>query len=115
MRLHNGLVAIIFYQCVTGFAYDPFEYTAHEEQYVTNPNDIILLDYNASLPKNYSLRVKHVVAAYELNYQSRKVIVLGIYSDDIIGNALFEISWYLAIAMFLKVKRVMSKYLWYRM
>jgi hypothetical protein len=35
----------------------------------------------------YSLRVNHVVAAYELNYQSRKVIVLGIYSDDIIGNA----------------------------
>jgi hypothetical protein len=58
MRLQNGLVAIIFYQCVTGFAYDPFEYTAHEEQYVTNPNDIILLDYNASLPKT---------TLYELN------------------------------------------------
>ena len=58
MRLQNGLVAIIFYQCVTGFAYDSFEYTAHEEQYVTNPNDIILLDYNASLPKT---------TLYELN------------------------------------------------
>lgn len=40
------------YQCVTRFAYDPFRYTAHKEQYVTNRNDIILLDYNASLPSS---------------------------------------------------------------
>lgn len=78
------------YQCVTRFAYDPFRYTAHEEQYVTNPNDIILLDYNASLPKNYVPSVKHVVATYELNYQRGKVIALGIYSDDIIANGKFD-------------------------
>jgi N,N-dimethylformamidase beta subunit-like protein len=77
------------YQCVTRFAYDPFRYTAHEEQYVTNPNDIILLDYNASLPS--SLRpAKYVVATYELNYQKGKVIALGLYSDDIIANGKFD-------------------------
>jgi hypothetical protein len=78
------------YQCITRFAYNPFGYTAHEEQYVTNPNDIILLDYNASLPKNYLLPIKHVVATYELNYQRGKVIALGIYSDDIIANGKFD-------------------------
>jgi N,N-dimethylformamidase beta subunit-like, C-terminal len=78
------------YQCITRFAYNPFGYTAHEEQYVTNPNDIILLDYNASLPKNYLLPVKHVVATYELNYQRGKVIAIGIYSDDIIANGKFD-------------------------
>jgi hypothetical protein len=78
------------YQCVARFAYDPFRYTTHEEQYVTNPRDIILLDYNASLPKNYVSSVKHVVATYELNYQRGKVIALGIYSDDIIANGKFD-------------------------
>jgi hypothetical protein len=78
------------YQCVTRFAYDPFRYTTHEEQYVTNPRDTILLDYNASLPKNYVSSVKHVVATYELNYQRGKVIALGIYSDDIIANGKFD-------------------------
>ena len=78
------------YQCVTRFAYDPFRYTTHEEQYVTNPRDIILLNYNASLPKNYVSSVKHVVATYELNYQRGKVIALGIYSDDIIANGKFD-------------------------
>ena len=61
------------YQCVTRFAYDPFRYTAHEEQYVANPKDIILLDYNASLPSSLQ-PAKYVIATYELNYQKGKVI-----------------------------------------
>jgi hypothetical protein len=77
------------YQCVTGFAYDPFRYTAHEEQYVTNPKDIILLDYNASLPISFQ-SAKFVVATYELNYQKGNVIALGIYSDEIIANDKFD-------------------------
>jgi hypothetical protein len=77
------------YQCVTGFGYDPFRYVAHEEQYITNPNDIILLDYNASLPSSLQ-PAKYVVATYELNYQKGKVIDLGLYSDDIIANGKFD-------------------------
>jgi hypothetical protein len=70
---------------------DQFGYMPHEEQYITNPNDIILLNYNASLPGRHSqLPSKPVVATYELNYQDGKVIALGIYSDDIISNARFD-------------------------
>src|SRR5438874_13769623 len=69
---------------------DPFEYQHHEEQYITNPNDKILMNYNASL-LNYSIPlVKPVIATYELNFQRGKVISLGIYSDDIIANHNFD-------------------------
>ncbi|HYX55844.1 MAG TPA: N,N-dimethylformamidase beta subunit family domain-containing protein [Nitrososphaeraceae archaeon] len=77
------------YQCVTRFADDPFRYTAHEEQYLTNPKDIILLDYNASLPTSLQ-PARYVIATYELNYQKGKVLALGIYSDDIIPNGKFD-------------------------
>ena len=33
------------------FANDPFGYKQHEEQYITNPNDVILFNYGASIPK----------------------------------------------------------------
>jgi hypothetical protein len=78
------------YSCNVTFANDPFEYQHHEEQYITNPNDKILMNYNASL-SNYSIpSVKPVIATYELNYLRGKVISLGIYSDDIIANHNFD-------------------------
>jgi hypothetical protein len=75
------------YSCNISFANDPWEYQHHEEQYVTNPNDKILMNYNASLLHN-SLRP--VIATYELNYQKGRVISLGIYSEDVITNQKFE-------------------------
>lgn len=70
---------------------DPFSYTAHEEQYLTNPKDIILLNYNASVPVgNTTIPSRQVVATYELNYLKGKVIALGLYSDDIITNGSFN-------------------------
>jgi hypothetical protein len=77
------------YSCNVTFANDPFRYIHHEENYVTNPKDIILLNYNAT-DYNYQINVKHVIATYELNYQKGKVISLGIYSDDIITNGAFD-------------------------
>jgi hypothetical protein len=77
------------YSCNIAFANDPFRYRHHEENYVTNPNDIILLDYNAT-DYNYKTDVKHVIGTYELNYQKGKVIALGIYSDDVITNGKFD-------------------------
>jgi hypothetical protein len=78
------------YSCDITFANDPFEYQHHEEQYITNPKDKILMDYNASL-LNYPIPlVKPVIATYELNFQKGKVISLGIYSDDIIANHNFD-------------------------
>ncbi len=47
------------------------------------------MNYNASLP-NHLLPTRPVIATYELNYQNGKVIALGIYSEDIIGNAKFD-------------------------
>lgn len=70
------------YQCAITFANNPFGYIHHEEQYITNPNDIILLDYRAS---DHS----HTVATYELKYGKGRSIVIGLYSDDIIHNEKF--------------------------
>jgi hypothetical protein len=105
------------YSCSIIFDNDPFEYKHHEEQYITNPNDIILFNYNASmsdhddgdsnkpslisstpssssqllpLGKGDDITTKHIIATYELKYQRGKVIALGIYSDDIITNNKFD-------------------------
>jgi hypothetical protein len=40
------------YSCSIIFDNDPFEYKHHEEQYITNPNDVILFNYNASMPSH---------------------------------------------------------------
>src|ERR671928_1755239 len=39
------------YRCVSAFGNDPFEYIPHEEQYISNHNDSILLNYNAEIGK----------------------------------------------------------------
>jgi hypothetical protein len=41
------------YSCSIMFDNDPFEYKHHEEQYITNPKDVILFNYNASMPSNH--------------------------------------------------------------
>lgn len=78
------------YSCDITFANDPWEYNHHEEQYVTNTNDKILMNYNASLLHYPIPSLRPVIAAYELNYQKGKVISFGIYSDDIITNEKFD-------------------------
>jgi len=76
------------YRCVKEFKNNPFNYTSHEEQYITNSKDIILLNYNPILLP-YMPKSNVAIATYELNYGKGKVISLGIYSDDIIHNANF--------------------------
>ena len=81
------------YSCKIVFLNNHFGYKHHEEQYLTNPKDMILMNYNALVmsTKNYHPPMaKPVIAAYQLNYQKGKVIVLGIYSDDIITNGKFD-------------------------
>ena len=83
------------YRCVSAFGNDPFEYTPHEEQYISNHNDSILLNYEAVLTasKNKVDSTKQqppTIATYELNYQKGKVVGLGIFSDDVIGNTTFN-------------------------
>jgi hypothetical protein len=78
------------YSCDVTFANDPWEYQHHEEQYITNHNDKILMNYNASLLHYPIPSLRPVIATYELNYQKGKVISLGIYSDDIMTNKRFD-------------------------
>jgi len=80
---------------ISKFANNPFDYLPHEEQYTTNPKDVILLNYNATIPSRIARDISNttrgiVVAAYELNYLEGKVIALGLYSDDIINNGSFD-------------------------
>jgi hypothetical protein len=69
------------------FRNNPFNYTHTEEQYVTNPNAKILLDYKAyNLTDNYH---DATVAAYEMNYGKGKVIHLGIWGHIVRQNPAF--------------------------
>lgn len=81
----NYLCAI----CKISYLNNPFKYIHHEENYITNPNDIILLNYPFIDPLN-NFTKNLVVATYELNYNKGKVISLGLYSDDIITNGSFD-------------------------
>ncbi len=76
------------FSCYVTFINNPFQYKHHEEQYLTNPNDIVLLNYHAST--SIKQIVDPLIATYELNYQKGKVVALGIYSDDIIANPKFN-------------------------
>lgn len=77
------------YSCHISYLNNPFQYVHHEENYITNPNDIILLNYSFTDPVD-NLSKNIVVATYELNYKKGKVIALGLYSDDIISNGYFD-------------------------
>jgi hypothetical protein len=49
------------------------------------------VNYNASIAEETSkLLTKVLVASYVLNFQKGKVIALGIYSDDLMGDKKFE-------------------------
>ena len=75
---------------ISKFSNNPFAYSPHEEQYITNPKDIILLNYNATISPSINRTGSIVVATYELNYLKGKVIALGLYSDDIMVNGAFD-------------------------
>ena len=63
--------------CQLTFNNNPFSYTHHEEQYLTNPNAKILIDYQANSQYNF------LIAAYELKYGLGKIVSFGIFADDV--------------------------------
>jgi hypothetical protein len=63
--------------CQVTFNNNPFSYNHHEEQYITNPNVKILIDYQAQSQPNF------LIAAYELKYGLGKVVSFGIFADDV--------------------------------
>ncbi|MFZ0515144.1 MAG: N,N-dimethylformamidase beta subunit family domain-containing protein [Candidatus Nitrosopolaris sp.] len=82
--------------CNVRFANNPFGYNHREEQHITNVNDTIFLNYNASvlnlnpkIMKNATSTHADMIATYELSYKKGKVIGLGIYSDGVIDNRYF--------------------------
>jgi hypothetical protein len=78
------------YLCVKSFKNDPFGYLPHEEQYITNPNDKIIFNFNPVESSNApSLKSKVSIDAYSLNYGKGRVISFGIYSDDVMQNSNF--------------------------
>jgi hypothetical protein len=98
------------FRCGITFSNYPFGYKQHEEQYITNPHDIILFNYGASMPmpkqtkqspmispsqqlsinREAYIDTKHIIATYELRYQKGKVIAFGIYADDVITGNKFD-------------------------
>lgn len=76
------------YSCKIAFGNNPFNYNHHEEQYITNPNVKIIQDYKPVVA-DYGAVSDVKIATYELNYMKGKVVVMGLYSSDIIKNAQF--------------------------
>ena len=69
------------------FRNNPFNYNHTEEQYVTNPDAKILIDYEA-----YNLTDKYqnaTVATYMMNYGKGKVVNLGIWGHTLTNNEKF--------------------------
>jgi len=67
------------------FGNNPFGARHNEEQYITNPDAKIILDYQAyNASKSKFLPKDFRIATYELSYQKGKVITLGLYTDDLL-------------------------------
>ena len=66
--------------CSVTFDNNPFQYSHYEEQYITNPNAKILIDYQAKSDLNYP------IGAYELKSGLGKVISFSIFGDNVVSN-----------------------------
>jgi hypothetical protein len=80
------------------FGNNPFNYTHFEEQFVNNPKDKVLINYDIKFPKDY---LQHevlpsdkpngnfTVATYTLNYGKGKIIMIGLYGQNLVNNKSF--------------------------
>lgn len=74
------------------FANNPFNYTHFEENYVSNPEAIILYDFGLTIGENYESDVWHrnqTIATYELEYGGGKTVALGVYGQNVANNTEF--------------------------
>jgi hypothetical protein len=73
------------------FGNNPFGYVKHEEQFITNPNVLIILDYNATVPYSQPGQFNDFkIATYEHDFEKGKVIGLGIYpTENLLNNSRF--------------------------
>jgi hypothetical protein len=70
------------------FKNNPFNYTHFEENFVNNPNDKILINYGAVIPKQNPFQIA-TVATYELDFLKGKVIMIGLYGQNLVDNETF--------------------------
>jgi hypothetical protein len=70
------------------FKNNPFNYTHFEENFVNNPDDKILINYGAVIPKQNSF-LGATIAAYEHDFSKGKVILIGLYGQKVIDNDAF--------------------------
>jgi N,N-dimethylformamidase beta subunit-like protein len=70
------------------FSNNPFNYTHFEENFVNNPKDKILIDYDAVAPRNNPF-LGSTVATYELDFGKGKVVMMGLYGQNLIRNEAF--------------------------
>ncbi|VFJ13121.1 conserved exported protein of unknown function [Candidatus Nitrosocosmicus franklandus] len=69
------------------FGFNPFNYTHYEEQYLTNPNATILIDYEAyGFPEEYE---NATIATYYMDYGLGRVIHLSLWGHTIDENPIF--------------------------
>ena len=89
------------------FANNPFNYTHLEEQFVNNPKAKIIIDYGIKFPKEFiesylkkekllpeplreDIPIESLnVATYSLDYGKGKVIMLGLYGQNLANNESF--------------------------
>ena len=75
------------------FMDNPFNYTRFEENYVSNPKVSILYDYAAQIPQELlednPQAVGSKIATYELSYGKGKVLLMGIYAQNLNSNEKF--------------------------
>ena len=70
------------------FSNNPFNYTHFEENFVNNPKDKILIDYGAVVPRNNPF-FGSTVATYELDFDKGKVVMIGLYGQNVVRNEAF--------------------------
>ena len=70
------------------FTNNPFNYTHFEENFVNNPNDKILINYGAMIQRNNPF-YGSTVATYELDFAKGKVIMIGLYGQNLVHNQAF--------------------------
>jgi len=72
------------------FANNPFNYTHFEEQYVNNPKDKIIIDYGIKVPPIDKFTDPYFkakkVATYSIEYGKGKVIMIGLYGQNLDKN-----------------------------
>ena len=71
------------------FMNNPFNYTHFQENFVNNPKDKILIDYGAVIPRDNPF-FGSTVASYELDFGKGKVVMVGLYGQNLVDNHAFQ-------------------------